>query len=259
MFRGVIVLLTGILLAGCVPQAVRPQPPQVELVQFGLIGIDPFSGQAQFDVRLRLSNPNSYSLPLLDSTITAELGGSAFKLVIPALEIPSGNSREAATRLVVPIVEGTRALAALVSGQNTRFRLLGELQARIGPLTVPVGPFTLVDRDVRVDFSFRLPTLRLVDIRLDGLSIRFGLEVDNPNLIGFTLEGPLKLKIGGREVAASAFNLGVGPNAKNRGELALQLTGLPGLGGLSVETNFVARIPGIFERNVAQILQGILR
>lgn len=257
--RRVLLAIFTVLVAGCVPQVARPTPPQVELLHFGLITLDPFSGRAEFDVRLRLSNPNGFALPLLDSTITAELAGSQFKLLIPAIEIPSGGNREVATRLSVPVVEGTMALSRLVSGQNTRFRLLGELQARLGPVTVPVGPFTLVDREVRLDLVFRLPTIRLVDIRLDGLAIRFALEVENPNPIGFTLQGPLRLRIGGNEVAASAFSLGLAPNGKNRGELRLGLTGLPGLGGVSVETDFKASIPGILDRPVAQILQGILR
>ncbi|RDI94489.1 hypothetical protein DV704_11835 [Meiothermus sp. QL-1] len=259
MKRVLVWLGLALILGSCVPQAVRPQPPQVELLQFSLVSIDPFSGRGEFDVRLRLTNPNPYALPLLESALTAELGGSPFRLTLPALEIPTGASREASARLVVPIVEGTRALASLVSGQATRFRLLGELQARLGPAVVPIGPVTLVDREVRIQFAFQPPTIRLVEIRLDGLAIRLVLEVENPNPIGFTLEGPLRLLAGGRSVAEGALNLGLGPNGRNRGELSLRPAGLPGGGGVSVELGLSARIPGILDRSVFQVLQGVLR
>lgn len=249
----------ALLLGACVPQAVRPQAPQVELLQFNLVFIDPFSGRGEFDVRLRLTNTNSFTLPLLDSTLTAELGSTAFRLTLPALEIPSGASREAQTRLVVPIVEGTRVLASLLGGQNTRFRLLGELRVQLGPAVVPIGPVTLVDRDVRIQFAFQLPTIRIAEIRLDGLAIRLVLEVENPNPIGFTLEGPLRILVGGRSVAESGFSLGLTPSGRNRGELRLGLSGLPGVGGVSVDLGLSARIPGILDRPVVQVLQGILR
>lgn len=249
----------ALILGACIPQAVRPQAPQVELLQFNLVSIDPFSGRGEFEVRLRLTNTNSFTLPLLDSTVTAELGGSQFRLTLPALEIPSGASRETQTRLVVPIAEGTRALASLVSGQNTRLRLLGELRVQLGPTVVPMGPVTLVDRDVRIQLAFQLPTIRIAEIRLDGLAIRLVLEVENPNPIGFTLEGPLRILIGGRSVAESVFNLGLAPGGRSRNELRLALSGLPGAGGVSVDLGLNARIPGILDRPVTQVLQGILR
>lgn len=258
-FLPAMLLGLALLLGACVPQAVRPQAPQVELLQFNLVSIDPFSGRGEFDVRLRLTNTNSFTLPLLDSTLTAELGGSQFRLTLPALEIPAGASREAQTRLVVPLVEGTRVLASLLGGQNTRFRLLGELRVQLGPAVVPIGPVTLLDRDVRIQFAFQLPTIRIAEIRLDGLAIRLVLEVENPNPIGFTLEGPLRLLIGGRSVAESTLNLGLGPNGRNRGELRLGLSGLPGAGGVSVNLGLIARIPGILDWPVVQVLQGVLR
>ena len=59
-----VLFLSLVLLAGCVPQQARPQPPQVELVSFSLVSLDPFTGFADLDVRLRLTNPNSFTLPL---------------------------------------------------------------------------------------------------------------------------------------------------------------------------------------------------
>lgn len=258
LLRGML-LGMALLLGACVPQVVKPQAPQVELLQFNLVSIDPFSGRGEFDLRLRLTNSNSFTLPLLESTLTAELGGTQFRLTLPALEIPSGASREAQTRLVVPIVEGSRALASLLGGQSTRFRLMGELRAQLGPAVVPIGPVTLVDRDVRIQFAFQLPVIRIAEIRLDGLAVRLLLEVENPNPIGFTLEGPLRLLIGGRSVAESAFSLGLAPNGRSRGELRLGLSGLPGAGGVSVDLGLTARIPGILDRPVVQVLQGVLR
>lgn len=248
-----------LLLAACVPQAARPQPPSVELVQFGLLSLDPFSGRAEFDLRLKLTNGNSFGLPLLNSTVTAELGGTQFQMTLPAVDLPSGQPKEVQTRLVVPVVDGTRVLASLVSGQPNRFRLLGELKVQLGPAVVPVGPVVFVDRNVQISLSFTAPALKLTGIRLDGLSLVFGLEASNSNPIGFTLQGPLRVSIGGREVGQAALNLNLAPGAKSQGEFRLQLTGLPGFGGLSVNADVRATIPGILDRSVGQILEAALR
>jgi hypothetical protein len=231
----------------------------VELLQFSLVSLDPFSGRAEFDLRLRLTNPNPFALPLMESALTAELGSLQLRLALPALEIPPGASREAQTRLSAPVVEGARVLAGLLGGQNTRLRLLGELRARLGPAVVPIGPLTLVDRDVRLQFTFQPPTLRLVEARLEGLSIRLVLEAENPNPIGFTLEGPLRLLVGGRSVAEGGLSFGLGPGGRSRGEVRLGFSGVPGTGGVSVELGLSARIPGVLERPVPQVLQGVLR
>ncbi|MCL6569590.1 MAG: LEA type 2 family protein, partial [Meiothermus silvanus] len=180
-----VLFLSLVLLAGCVPQQARPQPPQVELVSFSLVSLDPFTGFADLDVRLRLTNPNSFTLPLLDSTLSAELAGAGFSMTLPALELPSNTPRETQTRLRVPIAQGVQALASLVSGRPTRFRLQGEMQARVGPVNVPIGPFTLVDRDVTVNLNFTPPTLRLVEIRFENGTFKLVLETQNPNPIGF--------------------------------------------------------------------------
>ncbi len=259
MKRLLLMLGAGLILSGCVPQVVRPQPPAVELLGFNLISLDPFSGKADFDVRLRLTNPNSFTLPLLDSTITAELGGTQFRLSVPAVDLPTNSPREVQTRLTVPVVEGTRALAALVSGQSIRLRLLGELQVRLGPATVPVGPFTLVDRDVQLQLAFQLPTIRIVSLGLDGLALRVLLEVQNPNPIGFSMTGPLRVLVGGQSVAQTTLNLPLTPGGSSRGEFRLGLTGFPGMGGISLDLGLTARVPGILERPVAQVLQGFLR
>lgn len=259
MKHSLLILFLALVLGACVPQAVRPQPPAVELLGFSLIALDPFSGKADFDVRLRLTNPNSYTLPLLDSTVTAELGGTQFRFTVPAVELPNNTPREVQTRLTVPVVEGTKALATLVSGASTRFRLLGELRVQLGPAVVPVGPVTLVDRDIQLQLAFQLPSIRIVSLGLDGLALRVVLEVQNPNPIGFTLAGPLRVLVGGRSVAETAFNLPLAPSGSNRGELRLSLTGFPGLGGVSLDLGLTARVPGILERPVAQVLQGSLR
>ncbi|PZA07384.1 MULTISPECIES: LEA type 2 family protein [unclassified Meiothermus] len=252
-------LLSLAFLAGCFPQQVRPQPPQVELVSFTLVSLDPFTGFADLDVRLRLTNPNGFTLPLLDSTLSAELAGAGFSLTLPALELPSNTPRETQARLRVPIAQGVQALASLVSGRPTRFRLQGELQARLGPVNVPIGPFTLVDRDVTVSFSFIPPALRLVEIRFEGGVFKLVLEVQNPNPIGFNLEGPVRLLIGGRSVAEANAQIASRPGSASRGELSVRLQGFPGLGNVQVQANLVARIPGILERPVVQLLEGAPR
>ncbi|WP_300967780.1 hypothetical protein [Meiothermus sp.] len=247
------------LLGACAPRITQPQPPQVELLQFSLVSVDPFSGRAEFDLQLRLTNPNPFTLPLLESALTAELGGLQLRLALPALEILPGAGREVQTRLVVPVVEGARVLANLLGGQSARLRLLGELRVQLGPAVVPIGPLTLVERDVRVQFTFQPPTLRLAEVRLEGPAIRLLLEAENPNPVGFTLEGPLRILVGGRSVAEGGLSLGLGPGGRSRGEFRLSLLGLPGTGGVSVELGLSARIPGVLDRSVVQVLQGFLR
>jgi hypothetical protein len=192
------VLLVGVVCTACVPQIARPQAPQVELLQFGLLSLDPFSGRAEFDVRLRLTNGNTFALPLLESSLTAELAGSGFRFTLPAVDIAAGGSREIQARLSVPVVEGTQALSVLVSGQSTRLRLLGELRVQLGPATVPIGPVTLVDRPVQISLNFTLPQLQITGIRLEGLSLVVGIQGSNSNIIGFALQGPMRLNIGAK-------------------------------------------------------------
>lgn len=251
--------LLGLGLSACVPQAVRPQPPAVELLGFNLVALDPFSGKAEFDLRLRLTNPNAYTLPLLDSTLTAELAGAQFRLVLPGIELPTASPREVQARLMVPVAEGTRALATLVSGQSTRFRLLGELRVQLGPATVPVGPLTFVDRNVRLELAFQPPAFRITGLSLEGTTLRVGLEVQNPNPIGFTLSGPLRVQVGGRSVAEASLNLPLAPKGSSRGEFRLSLNGFPGVGGISLDLGLTAQIPGIFEQPVNQVIPGFLR
>ena len=254
-------LVLVVLITSCIPQAVRPSPPQVELIQFGLLSLDPFSGNAQFDVRLRLTNPNSFALPLLDSAITAELGGASFRFNLPPVDLPAagGGSREVPTRLTVPVIQGTAALASLVAGNQTRFRLLGELKVRLGPAEVPIGPVTLLDRNVQISIAFTPPTLRITGIRLDGFSLVVGLEALNNNVLGFVLQGPLRLQLGGRDVAQAVFNTNLAPGQTSQGEVRMQLTGIPLPGSVTIQSDLRALIPGIFDRTVAQVLQGILR
>jgi hypothetical protein len=259
MNRLFLAVLMVLGVSACVPQVVHPQPPAVELLGFSLVALDPFTGKADFDVRLRLTNPNAFTLPLLDSTLTAELAGTQFRLTVPAVELSTSSPREVQTRLTVPVVQGTRALATLIAGQSTRFRLLGELRVQLGPATVPVGPLTFVDRDVQLQLAFQLPIFRVVSLSLDGLTLRVSLEVQNPNPIGFTLSGPLRVLVGGRSVAETSFNLPLAPNSSNRGEFRLGLSGFPGVGGISLDLGLTASVPGILDRPVSQVVQGFLR
>lgn len=245
-------------LVGCVP-VVQPEPPKIELLSFELVQLDPFAGAADFNLRLKLTNPNGFPLPLQESTLTAELAGVGFGMNLYPLDLAAGASRETTARLSVPVTQGANALAVLVSGKPTRFRLMGAMNARIGPAVIPIGPFTFVNREVSVGQLFRLPTLRLGEFRLEGLTLRASLEVQNPSPIGYSLLGPLRLSIGGRSVAEARFNMRVAPAGVSRGEVAFGLTGFPGVGALVVEANLVASIPGILQSPVAQILQGGLR
>ena len=248
-----------LLLTACIPQAARPQPPQVQLLSFSLLSLDPFSGRAEFNVNLRMTNPNGFGLPLLDSTLTVELGGIQFRMGIPAVDIPSGQARDVTTRLSIPVVEGTRALASLVGGQATRFRLLGELNVTLLGARTTVGPATLVDRDVQIALNFSLPQLRITAVRLDGLALIFSIQAVNSNVIGFALQGPMRVSIGGREVGQAGLNLNLAPGQTNQGEFRVQLTGLPGFGGVSIQTDFKALIPGIFDRPVVSVLESAFR
>lgn len=259
MKRSCFLIVLMLVLAGCVPQVARPQPPDIELLEFRLLRLDPFAGSADFELRLKLTNPNTLTLPILDSTLTAELAGAGFAMTLGAVELPAGGSRETLARLRVPVVEGARSLGILLSGQPTRLRLSGEVRVAVGPVTLPLGPLTFIDRTVQLSLNFQLPTLRLVDLRLEGGSLRLGFEVSNPNPIGFSLEGPVRVLIGGSRVAEVRLDMRLSPGARERSEAAVRLSGFPGLGSVQLQLELKARIPGIWERDIRQALEGVLR
>lgn len=220
-------LLMLVLLAACVPQA-QPQPPRAELESARLLRLDPFAGQADLEVQLRLQNPNRFELPLLESTLQAQLGNARFSAMLPELSLPAGGDRSTTLRLRVPVIEGTEALANLLQGRAVRLRLQGQTNVRLGPVTVPIGPYTLLDRDVSVNFRFETPRVSFGNLRIDVLGGRASLEytVENPNIVGFSYGGGFAVNLFGAVVAQTNSSLNVPPQGRATGAINLNF-GLP--------------------------------
>lgn len=141
-----------LVLSSCVPEVLRPDPPRVDLLEFELTSVNILSGEARFRVRLRLENTNSYTLPLLQSTVSVYLNSSRNDLTIPAVTLDPGIPVIVDTELNVPVLNTVVSLGSLVLGQNVHVIAKGQLTAVIAKIEIPIGPFTLFEQDVRIQY-----------------------------------------------------------------------------------------------------------
>ncbi|WP_457629958.1 LEA type 2 family protein [Oceanithermus sp.] len=269
---GSVVLL--ILLAGCLPRLQEPLPPRAQVQNFQLLSVDPFSDNAQFALDLKISNPNNFELPLLESTLTLYFGDARIPFDLPRMTIPASGFETVPTRVTVPLAASAREVQRLLAGETVRVRITGKMKAELGPVPVTLGPFTLLDENVRVDLRFAAPSFKLAPERsslaLSGsrLRVTVGFQVTNPNPLGFYLRGPVQLVIAGRPVASAGVDLPLRPRQSGMGELVfdVNLSEVPGaaaavLAGLQVEVRggVKAEIPGIWQQGLDLLLGGRIR
>lgn len=254
--------LLALVLAACVPGVQKPEPPQARVEGFDLISVDPFSGEARFALRLRLTNPNAFELPLLESQLALTFDRARLPFDLPAVTLPPAGFEVVETRLTVPLAESAEGVGKLLGGEAVRLRVDGKVRVQAGPVPLDLGPFTLLDETVRVDLRFALPRFEIdpaqsrLQIRGSALEVVVGFRVTNPNPIGFYLRGPLGLVIGGNTVAEAALDVPLRPRQSGSGVLAFRvdLARVPGAAaalvtGLPVELSggVRAEVPGVWE------------
>ncbi|WP_456444789.1 hypothetical protein [Oceanithermus sp.] len=252
----------ALVLAACVPGVKKPEPPQARVEGFDLIGVDPFSGEARFALRLRLSNPNAFELPLLESQLALTFDRARLPFDLPAVTLPPAGFERVETRITVPLAESAEGVGKLLRGEAVRLRVDGRVRVQAGPVPLDLGPFTLLDENVRVDLRFTLPRFTIDPVqsrlRLRGgaLEVVVGFQITNPNPIGFYLRGPLGLVIGGNTVAEAVLDVPLRPHQSGSGVLAFRvdLARVPGAAaalvtGLPVELSGAVRaeVPGVWQ------------
>jgi len=262
------------LLAGCLPGVQEPLPPKAQVKDFRLLSVDPFSDSAEFEMDLNISNPNGFELPLLDSTMTLYFGQAQLPFELPAMTIPAGGSQVITTRITVPMTATAKEVQNLLAGEAVRVRITGKVRAELGPVPLDLGPFTLLDQNVKINLSFAVPSFKLLtdqsQLSLSGsqLRIKIGFQVTNPNPLGFYLRGPVELLVSGKPVAATEVDVPLRPRQSSVGtlEFAVNLTQIPGaatavLSGLQVEVRggIKAEIPGIWQQALDLLLGGKIR
>lgn len=166
------------------------------------------------------------------------------------------------TRLTVPLAESAEGVGKLLGGEAVRLRVDGRVRVQAGPVPLDLGPFTLLDENVRVDLRFALPRFTIdpaqsrLRIRDATLEVVVGFQVTNPNPIGFYLRGPLGLVIGGNTVAEAVLDVPLRPRQSGSGVLAFRvdLARVPGAAaalvtGLPVELSGAVRaeVPGVWQ------------
>ncbi len=263
MRKAVLLLsLLVLVLAGCIPGVQKPEPPQARVEGFDVVSVDPFSGKAQFALKMRISNPNSFELPLVASQLTLHFGNARLPFDLPAMTLPPAGFKMMNVKLTVPLAKTADAVGRLISGDSVRMRITGRVKVQVGPVPVELGPFTLLDETVRVNLQFAIPRFKLDPnqsrLRISGtnLEVIIGFRVSNPNPIGFYLRGPVGLVIGGDTVADAVLDLPLRPRESGSGMLAFRvnLTKVPGAAtalvtGLPVELSggVRAEIPGVWQ------------
>lgn len=217
------------VLAACVPGVKKPEPPQARVEGFDLISVDPFSGEARFSLRLRLSNPNAFELPLLESQLALTFDRARLPFDLPAVTLPPSGFERVQTRVTVPLAGSAEGVGKLLRGEAVRLRVDGRVRVQAGPVPLDLGPFTLLDENVRVDLRFTLPRFTIdagqsrLRIRGGTLEVVVGFQITNPNPIGFYLRGPLDLMINGNTVAEAAFDVPLRPRQSGSGVLAFRV------------------------------------
>lgn len=269
---GIAVLL--VLLAGCLPRMQEPLPPRAQVQNFQLLSVDPFADSAKFALDLKVSNPNAFDLPLLESTLTLYFGDARIPFDLPQMTIPAAGFEIVPTQITVPLAASAREVQKLLAGETIRIRITGKMKAKVGPVPITLGPFTLLDENVKIDLKFAVPSFEIStrnsSLALAGsqLKVNVAFRVTNPNPIGFYLRGPLELVIAGRPVARASIDMPLRPRQSGAGEItfAVNLAEVPGaatavLAGLQVEVRggVKAEIPGVWQQVLDIFLGGQIR
>lgn len=182
------------------------------------LGVEP---QLVLVVHLRAYNPNPVGVKLLNLQGTFYLDDVATgQITVPALALLPSGSSDLTSEIHIPLTaDQLPRLAGLALGDEVSYRLEGLSQIDAGALGQPtLGPYTLLQGTLKDMPLFRPPNIRLRPdlFRLEipswnqiqrwksPFTVQLALEVQNPNVLGFTLDIPLELQMGGLTVAKSS-------------------------------------------------------
>ncbi|MBB6097931.1 LEA14-like dessication related protein [Deinobacterium chartae] len=257
------------LLASCAPRlGAAVQVPQITVEQTALERLDPpglgIPASATVSLKLRVRNPNPFGVRLsrVDGDFYLD-GLKVTQVSAPGVDIAATGVSTVTVNVQVPLSnQNLGKFADLAVGKTVAYRLEGSFEVDAGALGKPTfGPYTLaqgVIKDAPIlkapEFRFR-PELAKLTFGNDGIVLELGLEVHNPNVLGFRLEAPLELRVGGVAVAKASLSGTVG--AKNAGvvytrfqidPLALPQALIQGRFSFSVAGSPVLIAPGITEK-----------
>ena len=218
------------------------RPPKFSLLEAGVTGLNApgvFSNpSATVSMRVRVDNPNPIGVPVRRVTATLYLDGEAAASIEPLdFELAASASRVLTIHVVVPL-SGTLLWSSVLKaarGRAVAYRLEGQFSLDLGALGQPhFGPYVLAQDTLRAgtaltpappSFHWRAD-LTSLSAGADGFTLDTALEIRNSGPLGYRLEAPVQLRVGGI-VLASGEAGGIVP-AGGSGVVFLQFRLNPG-------------------------------
>ena len=224
-------------LTACFPRASGIiQTPRIEVEETTLERLNPpglgVEAGATLGLKLRIINPNPYGLKL--NRVQGKFfldGAETVGVDLPGFAVAPAGSSTLKTEINLPLNEATLSrLIKVVRGGSVTYRLDGTVTLDAGVFGKPtLGPYTVLQGRIEnvpllaaPNFRFR-PDLGRFTVGFDGLTVELGLEVQNPNVLGFRLRAPLELKIGGQTVAGASLDSVVAAKASSVSYLTFRL------------------------------------
>ncbi len=212
------------------------QAPRIEVEDTTLERLNPpglgVEAGATLGLKLKITNPNPYGLSLNRVQGKFFLDGvETVNVDLPGFAVAPAGSSSLKTEINLPLNEATLSkLVKVVRGGSVTYRLDGTVTLDAGLLGKPtLGPYTVLQGRLEnvpllaaPNFRFR-PDLGRFTVGFDGLTVELGLEVQNPNVLGFRLRAPLELKIGGQTVAGASLDSVVAAKASSVSYLTFRL------------------------------------
>jgi hypothetical protein len=134
------------LLAGCLPQVIRPQPPQVALADLQIASLSLPSGEVTLRFDLQMTNPNPYPLPLLPSLLKVKIGGADFPIQVSGATLEPHQPTLVPAQLNFSLGQGLGAATELLSLQPVPLTVEGVFYFSLGSARWSIGPLLLAQK-----------------------------------------------------------------------------------------------------------------
>lgn len=132
-------LLPVLLLVGCAALPQKPEAPRVSLVGLKLVSMELF--EQRYQVRLRVKNPNAFSLPIRGIDFRLDINGKSFADGVSAqsVEVPAYGEQVIALKVSSNLMQVFRQLQTLENSQAPGFayRLSGAVAVGEAGLRLP--------------------------------------------------------------------------------------------------------------------------